>query len=65
MGAFLSGILADFAQHWPLYVSIPVVAALIGYGTKLVAIRMMFQPVEFLGIKPFFGWQGIVPKRAA
>ncbi|WP_329054554.1 DUF445 domain-containing protein [Amycolatopsis sp. NBC_01488] len=65
MGAFLSGIVADFAQHWPLYVSIPIVAALIGYGTKLVAIRMMFQPVEFLGVKPFFGWQGIVPKRAA
>ncbi|WP_372670128.1 DUF445 domain-containing protein [Amycolatopsis kentuckyensis] len=65
MGAFLSGILADFAQHWPLYVSIPIVAALIGYGTKLVAIRMMFQPVEFIGVKPFLGWQGIVPKRAA
>ncbi|MEU7789671.1 MULTISPECIES: DUF445 domain-containing protein [unclassified Amycolatopsis] len=65
MGAFLSGIVADFAQHWPLYVSIPVVAALIGYGTKLVAIRMMFQPVEFIGVKPFLGWQGIVPKRAA
>lgn len=65
MGSFLAGIVADFAQHWPLYVSIPVVAALIGYGTKLVAIRMMFQPVEFIGIKPFLGWQGIVPKRAA
>jgi len=65
MGSFLAGIVADFAQHWPLYVSIPVVAALIGYGTKLVAIRMMFQPVEFIGVKPFFGWQGIVPKRAA
>ncbi len=65
MGAFLSGIVADFAQHWPLYVSIPIVAALIGYGTKLVAIRMMFQPVEFVGVKPFLGWQGIVPKRAA
>ncbi|MEU4252080.1 DUF445 domain-containing protein [Amycolatopsis sp. NPDC026612] len=65
MGAFLSGIIADFAQHWPLYVSIPIVAALIGYGTKLVAIRMMFQPVDFVGIKPFLGWQGIVPKRAA
>ncbi|RSM39477.1 DUF445 domain-containing protein [Amycolatopsis balhimycina DSM 5908] len=65
MGAFLGGILADFGQHWPLYVSIPVVAALIGYGTKLVAIRMMFQPVEFIGLKPFLGWQGIVPKRAA
>ncbi|WP_290054083.1 DUF445 domain-containing protein [Amycolatopsis solani] len=65
MGAFLSGIVADFAQHWPLYVSIPLVAALIGYGTKLVAIRMMFQPVEFIGVRPFLGWQGIVPKRAA
>ncbi|HET6710444.1 DUF445 domain-containing protein [Amycolatopsis sp.] len=65
MGAFLSGIVADFGRHWPLYVSIPVVAALIGYGTKLVAIRMMFQPVEFIGVKPFLGWQGIVPKRAA
>ncbi|MEA5359086.1 DUF445 domain-containing protein [Amycolatopsis sp., V23-08] len=65
MGSFLAGIVADFAQHWPLYVSIPIVAALIGYGTKLVAIRMMFQPVEFIGVKPFFGWQGIVPKRAA
>ncbi|WP_439384021.1 DUF445 domain-containing protein [Amycolatopsis lexingtonensis] len=65
MGAFIGGIVADFARHWPLYVSIPVVAALIGYGTKLVAIRMMFQPVEFIGVKPFLGWQGIVPKRAA
>ncbi|MFB9685917.1 DUF445 domain-containing protein [Amycolatopsis plumensis] len=65
MGAFFGGIVADFARHWPLYVSIPVVAALIGYGTKLVAIRMMFQPVEFIGVKPFLGWQGIVPKRAA
>ncbi|MGW3999369.1 DUF445 domain-containing protein [Amycolatopsis sp. NPDC004772] len=65
MGAFFAGIAADFAQHWPLYVSIPIVAALIGYGTKLVAIRMMFQPVEFIGVKPFLGWQGIVPKRAA
>jgi len=61
----MGAILDDFAQHWALYVSIPVVAALIGYGTKLVAIRMMFQPVEFIGIKPFLGWQGIVPKRAA
>ena len=65
MGEFVSKILDDFVRHWPLYVSIPIVAALIGYGTKLVAIRMMFQPVEFIGVKPVFGWQGIVPKRAA
>ncbi|MFE0023686.1 DUF445 domain-containing protein [Amycolatopsis sp. NPDC059021] len=65
MGAFVNGILDDFGRHWALYVSIPIVAALIGYFTKIVAIRMMFQPVEFIGIKPFLGWQGIVPKRAA
>jgi uncharacterized membrane protein YheB (UPF0754 family) len=58
-------ILRDFAVNWPVYASMPVIAALIGYGTKIVAIRMMFQPVEFRGIKPFFGWQGIVPRRAA
>jgi uncharacterized membrane protein YheB (UPF0754 family) len=46
-----------------VYVSIPVLAALIGYVTKLVAIRMMFRPLEYVGRRPF-GWQGIVPRRA-
>src|SRR5690606_9756962 len=50
---------------WILYLSMPVVAALIGYVTKLVAIRMMFQPLEFVGKPPLLGWQGIVPRRAA
>jgi uncharacterized membrane protein YheB (UPF0754 family) len=45
--------------------SIPVMAAVIGYVTKLVAIRMMFQPLEFVGYRPYLGWQGIVPRRAA
>ena len=54
----------DFQQHLWLYLSMPVVAALIGYITKLVAIRMMFQPIKFMGIKPFLGWQGIIPRRA-
>ncbi|MGH3860798.1 DUF445 domain-containing protein [Actinokineospora sp.] len=48
-----------------VYASMPLMAALIGYVTKLVAIRMMFQPLEFVGKKPYFGWQGIVPRRAA
>ena len=61
----IAEILRDFAVNWPVYASMPVVAALIGYGTKIVAIRMMFQPVEFTGIRPFLGWQGIVPRRAA
>lgn len=59
------GILNDLVAHWYINLSIPVVAAVIGYVTKLVAIRMMFEPVEFRGIRPYLGWQGIVPRRAA
>lgn len=61
----MAGVLQDLADHWYIDFSIPVVAAIIGYVTKLVAIRMMFQPIEFIGIKPYLGWQGIVPRRAA
>lgn len=59
-------ISADIVTNWYIYASMPVIAALIGYVTKLLAIRMMFEPVEFVGIKPpFLGWQGIVPRKAA
>lgn len=58
-------IVVDVQLNWWLYASMPFVAALIGYVTKIVAIRMMFQPIEFMGIKPFLGWQGIVPRKAA
>ncbi len=65
VGNIASGIASDLISHWYIDLSIPVVAALIGYVTKLVAIRMMFQPLEFVGIRPYLGWQGIVPRRAA
>ncbi|GAA1019440.1 MULTISPECIES: DUF445 domain-containing protein [Amycolatopsis] len=58
----MDAVLDDFARHWPVYVSMPFVAALIGYVTKRVAIEMMFRPLEFVGIRPFLGWQGVVPK---
>lgn len=52
---------------------IPVFAGLIGWGTNWLAIRMMFYPVRFVGQKmpfrvlgfPVFGWQGIIPAKAA
>ncbi len=56
-------ITADVARNWPIYASMPFIAALIGYVTKLVAIRMMFRPFAFKGIGPL-GWQGIIPRRA-
>lgn len=57
-------IAADIAEHWPVYVAIPFIAALIGYVTKRVAIEMMFRPLEFTGIRPFLGWQGVLPANA-
>ncbi|MBX6419524.1 MAG: DUF445 family protein [Nevskia sp.] len=60
-----SEIVADAQRNWPLYLSMPFIAAAIGYLTKIVAIRMMFEPLEFVGVKPWFGWQGIVPRKAA
>lgn len=58
-------ILRDLQQNWLVYLSMPLVAATIGYITKIVAIKMMFEPVEFIGLKaPYLGWQGIVPRKA-
>ncbi len=62
--SYWQAIAHDWAQHWYLYLSMPFVAAAIGYVTKLLAIRMMFQPMEFVGFKPYFGWQGVVPRNA-
>jgi uncharacterized membrane protein YheB (UPF0754 family) len=45
--------------------TMPLAAALIGFVTKLVAVEMMFRPIKFRGIRPPFGWQGMVPRRAA
>lgn len=59
----MEAVLDDLAGNWPLYTAIPVVAALIGYVTKRVAIEMMFRPLDFVGIKgTFLGWQGVVPR---
>jgi len=52
------------------YITVPICAALVGYGTNWVGVQMIFYPIEFLGIKVktwpetpagLFGWQGIVP----
>jgi uncharacterized membrane protein YheB (UPF0754 family) len=59
-----AALLEDVQRNWFLYASMPVVAALIGYVTKLLAIRMMFEPLEFVGRPPWLGWQGIVPRNA-
>ncbi|MGH3648307.1 MAG: DUF445 domain-containing protein, partial [Micromonosporaceae bacterium] len=54
----------ELSEHWLLYASIPFIAATIGYVTKYVAVEMMFRPLEFKGIRPFLGWQGVLPANA-
>jgi uncharacterized membrane protein YheB (UPF0754 family) len=58
-----SEITADFAVNWFIYLSMPFIAAFVGWSTKIVALEMLYRPVEYKGIGPF-GWQGIVPRRA-
>lgn len=60
----LSSALEDIGTNWPLYLSMPVIAAAIGYTTKLLAVKMMFEPIEFRGRRPVLGWQGIIPRSA-
>jgi uncharacterized membrane protein YheB (UPF0754 family) len=58
-------VVAALGAQWPVYVSMPFVAALIGYVTKRVAIEMMFRPLEFRGIRGLrLGWQGVLPANA-
>ncbi len=59
----LTEILLDFREHWIIYFSMPLVAAFVGWSTKIVAMEMIYRPLEFKGIGPI-GWQGIIPRRA-
>ena len=46
------------------YLSIPVIAGLVGIITNWLAIKLTFFPIEFCGLRPIFGWQGIIPSKA-
>ena len=62
--AHVHGVVARLKAYPVVFIAMPLVASLIGYGTKLAAIKMMFDPVDYVGVGPL-GWQGILPKRAA
>ena len=46
----------------PLVLLIPFIAGFIGWFTNWLAVKAVLYPVEFVGIPPLFGWQGIIPK---
>lgn len=51
-------------EFWK-YASIPTLAAFIGWFTNWIAIKLSFYPLRFVGIPPYLGWQGIIPRKAA
>ena len=55
---------------WWKYAILPFIAGAVGYITNVAALKMMFYPIEFVGIdilrcknQPFglLGWQGVLP----
>ncbi|MDH3727021.1 MAG: DUF445 family protein [Myxococcales bacterium] len=56
-------LLTRIQENW-IVLLIPVISGLVGWFTNIVAIKMMFRPVEFVGIPPYLGWQGVIPANA-
>jgi uncharacterized membrane protein YheB (UPF0754 family) len=50
-------------QFWK-HLSIPLVAAFVGWSTNWVAIKLTFRPLDYVGLRPWLGWQGIIPSKA-
>lgn len=44
--------------------SIPLVAGAVGWFTNWLAVKFMFYPLEFVGIPPYLGWQGVIPSKS-
>ncbi len=49
---------------------IPLISAIVGWGTNVLALKMTFYPLEFVGWQtkkgfPILGWQGIIPSKGA
>lgn len=52
------------ASEYLRYLSIPLTSAVVGWATNVIALKMTFYPLDFVGIRPVFGWQGIIPAKA-
>lgn len=54
----------DWIVEHQLLLLIPFVSAVVGWLTNYLAVKMMFYPITFIGIKaPYLGWQGLIPQK--
>ena len=54
-------ILIDAVRDNWVVLLIPVFAGVVGWITNVAAVWLLFHPVEFVGIPPYLGFQGIIP----
>lgn len=63
---------ADFKKYPWQYISIPIIAGLVGYVTNWLGVYMLFYPIDWVGVpikrwaeQPLglLGWQGVVPTK--
>lgn len=50
-------------EQWKLLM-IPFTYGFVGWVTNWLALKMTFYPIQFVGIPPYLGWQGIIPRKA-
>ena len=63
--SFIPPIMNAFSGQKPTnMISIPIITAIIGWLINWLTIKITFYPIKFIGIRPFFGWQGIIPAKA-
>ncbi|MCP5161906.1 MAG: hypothetical protein H7A00_09605 [Hahellaceae bacterium] len=49
---------------WLKIVSLPLIAAFIGWATNWLAVQLTFYPLQFQGVGGWLGWQGVIPRKA-
>lgn len=66
----------NYLWEHPSITLLPLISAIIGWGTNVLALKMTFYPLEFIGFTfkgfeaigwkglPPIGWQGIIPSKA-
>ncbi len=58
----MDNLYAQFFQHPLLFLGIPASAAVLGWAASALALRMIFYPIDFIGLPPWIGWQGVLPR---
>lgn len=62
VAALFSHLAPPNAFEWRLLL-IPIITGVIGYGTNWVAIRLLFRPVDFVGVPGLKELASVLPRK--